>query len=670
MKKVIAYCLIAFFPIGAHPQTIQWATKVLKFSSQYSEIGGSAKQVLGKPNTLGGDHSNTAWAVAKKGENELPEKAFIRVGFKKPMSVRQVAIGESFNPGAIELVVLYGKGKKQVVYQNSPEKIKENSRILNIFFEETEFAVEEVEVTLQPGKVAGWNEIDAIGISDSYDSVKVSINLVPNLVFSSEPENLGENINSKYPEVSPLIVPDGKMLYFSRKNHPNNIGGAEDADDIWYSRLLVDSSWGKAKNMGPPLNTKGSNFIQSITPDGNTLLLANVYNAVSGAMTSGISISHKGKGGWSFPKKLEIEDDYNESELVSYFLANSGKTLLLAVQRKDTYGERDLYVSFLKKDGTWSKPKNLGPVVNTMSDEGAPFLASDDVTLYFTTSGHPGYGNNDIFMTTRLDENWENWSEPQNLGPQINSPGSETYFRIPASGNFAYFTSKKNEATQSDIYRILLPGKVKPKPVVLISGKVLNAKTKQPLAADIVCQILPGGEEVGIASSDPNGGDYKIILPYGKNYGFLAQAAGYYSVNENMDVTNLNQYTEINKDLLLAPIEVGQTIRLNNIFFEFGKATLKEESFIELNQVIKFMGDNPNMEVEIAGHTDNVGSDENNLKLSQDRAQAVVNYLTKNSVDQRRLTAKGYGESKPVDSNETDAGKQMNRRVEFTILKR
>ena len=495
------------------------------------------------------------------------------------------------------------------------------------------------------------------------------------LQFDAEAENLGPNVNTTHSEVHPMVAPDGKVIYFNRKNHPQNIGGVEDEDEIWFSELQEDGTWSVAKPFPAPLNNKDNNSIHSITPDGNTILLMNVYNYFDGSMSNGTSMAYRSRGGWTFPKKQNIEKYENRSDYVSYFLTNDGKAIIMSIEmKKKNIGERDLYVCFKTGENEWSAPKNLGPVVNTAEDEGSPFLAADGVTLYYSTAGHEGgYGNNDIWKVKRLDDTWQNWSKPVNMGSKINTDDWDSYFTIPASGEYAYFVSHKNSIGESDIFRIKLPTEAKPDPVVLISGNVYDSKTKEPIMTNIAYELLPEGKEVGIARSEPEKGAYKIVLPSGKNYGFSAKADGYYAISDNIDVTELKEYQEIKRDLYLTPIskmKVGEIVRLNNIFFEFGKATLKEESYPELKKVVILLNDNANMQIEISGHTDNVGSDDANLKLSQDRAQSVVDYLIENGIKKNRLVAKGYGETQPVATNDTDEGRALNRRVEFKILKK
>ncbi len=484
---------------------------------------------------------------------------------------------------------------------------------------------------------------------------------------SIKKENLGRSVNTKYSEHWPVISPDGRTLYFLRENHPDNFS---ESGDIWVSTLQKDGSWSIAKHLGKPLNTIDGGSVCSVSPDGNTLLLLGLYNINGRINFDGFSISKKSKDGWSFPLGVVIKNFYNLNNHWSGYLSNDGKKLFMGIQRADSYGECDIYVSFLQSNNVWTEPMNLGSVINTKEMEEDAFLASDDITLYFESKGHGGYGGFDVFMSKRLDDTWKNWSKPVNLGPSINTKKDDQEYYITAKGDFAYFASGDESFGELDIFRIKLPEKVKPKPVVLIFGKVLNAKTNEPIVAEIKYEILPTAIEAGIANSNPSDGSYKIILPYGKNYGYSAVANGYYSISENINLEKLSEYKEIEKNLYLAPIEVGEIVRLNNVFFDFDKYELKPESYSELDRVVKFLNEYLSVEIEIAGHTDNIGNNEYNQKLSENRANAVANYLFSKGISKDRITVIGYGETLPIDTNETEEGRQKNRRVEFKILKK
>jgi len=484
---------------------------------------------------------------------------------------------------------------------------------------------------------------------------------------TNKKENLGRGVNTKYSEHWPVISPDGKTLFFLREDDPNNFGLS---GDIWYSILQKDGAWSNAVHAGKPLNNIDGGSVCSVSPDGNTLLLLGTYRKDGYIDFNGFSISRRTKDGWSFPLGVVINNFYNESEHWSGYLSNDGKKLFMGVQRKDSYGKCDLYISFLQSNNVWTEPMNLGSVINTSEMEQDAFLASDNVTLYFESEGHGGFGGFDVFMSRRLDDTWQNWTVPVNLGSSINTKKDDQEYYIDAIGEYAYFASEDNSFGELDIYRIKLPDKVKPNPVVLVYGTVYNAKTNQPLETEIKYEFLPEGTDAGTANSDPVSGSYKIILPYGKSYGFSAKSSGFYSISENLNLKEVLQYKEIKMNLYLVPIEVGETVILNNIFFDFNKWELKPESYSELDRILKFLNDYPAVEIELSGHTDNIGTADYNLALSEKRAGAVAEYLFGKGIFKERITVFGYGETKPIASNDTDEGRQKNRRVEFKIIKK
>ncbi len=484
---------------------------------------------------------------------------------------------------------------------------------------------------------------------------------------TAKPENLGPSINTAAEELCPVISPDGKTLYFVRQGSDESIGGPSD-QDIWYSTLNADGSWARAIHMSAPLNDSGYNIVASVLPDGNTLLLLNVYRP-DGTHGEGFSYTHRTRTGWSFPQKIEITNYYNNDAHTSAVMSNDQKTIIMSVQRDDSYGGRDLYASHLNAEGIWSEPVNLGNEINTPETEGTPFLAADGVTLYFSSDGHGGYGDRDIFVSRRVDSTWQHWTKPENLGPSINTPGWDGYYTIPASGEYAYLVTDHDGYGQEDICRVALPKAMKPKPVILVSGHVLNTKTNQPIGANITYSSLTASNELGTATSDSVSGGYKIVLPAGDRYAFHAEASGYYPITENIDASSLTEYQEVNRDLRLVPIERNSIVRMNNIFFEYAKADLKPDSYQELDRVVKFMQTNPKVVIEIGGHTDSIGNTQSNIALSKARAEAVADYVVKAGVPVSRISAKGYGKSRPIASNSTDEGRQQNRRVEFTILR-
>ncbi|GAB4036254.1 OmpA family protein [Spirosoma jeollabukense] len=509
-------------------------------------------------------------------------------------------------------------------------------------------------------------------------------------------ENLGNLVNSEYNEINPMISPDGKTLYFARISHPNNTHGTKGSQDIWYAKLdTLTNKWGPAQRMGQPLNKDEYNCAYSITPDGNTMLIKGQYDK-GNYETRGFSISKRTATGWAAPQKIDIPGYVNMSkgQFDCGFMSSDGKVLLMAFSEKKNSKEDDLYVIFRQKDGSWTKPMNLGPEVNTKFTETTPFLAPDGATLYFSSDREGGLGSNDIYVCKRVDKTWKHWSKPVNLGPKVNTDGYDAYYTLAASGDYAYLTTFKNTLGKGDIVRVKLsdgssidqPSKVsngddvagktgadatRPDPVALISGKVIDQITGKPVEARIIYQTLPDGAEAGEATSDPLTGEYKIVLPYGQKYTMRAVAKDFIAEGDNIDLTKMQGYQEIKgKDLKLASIEPGHVVPLNNIFFDTGKSELRPESAPELDRLVITLNEFPKMTIEMRGHTDNTGSNEINNKLSQDRADAVREYFISKGIEPDRIASKGFGETKPVATNDSEEGRQKNRRVEFVIVKK
>jgi outer membrane protein OmpA-like peptidoglycan-associated protein len=493
------------------------------------------------------------------------------------------------------------------------------------------------------------------------------INLNPN-VKPGVLENLGTHVNTSYNEYIPVVTPDGKGLYYIGDGNPANTGGPE-KQDIYYSEL-VNGSWTKAKNIGIPLNTSGHNGVFSVMPDGNTLLLLNKYGA-DGVMSSGVSITHRTKNSWTYPENQVIKDFvYGSYGYTDYALSSNGKVLIMAVEGKgEGLGERDLHVSFYAGNNTWSKPINLGNVLNTKGDEQAPFLAPDGVTMYFSSTGHPGYGEADVFMSKRLDDTWTRWSKPQNMGRPINGRGYDGFYSVPASGEYAYFASYRERNHGSDIYRIKLPKEVKPEPVMFIHGQVLSVIDNSPVYSTIHYENLETRKEIGVARTDMNHAEYKLALPYGEHIGVRAEADGYLPVSESFDIKVKKDYIEIVKNLYMMPMKIGSKINMNNVFFVQSKPELIETSYPELTRLAEIMKKYPKMEIVIHGHTDNQGVFNDNMKLSQERADAVKKYLTDHGVDSKRIKGVGHGGTLPASPNDTEENRKKNRRVEFELSK-
>lgn len=507
-------------------------------------------------------------------------------------------------------------------------------------------------------------------------------------------DNIGPSINTEYPEYSPIINADESMIIFtSRRN--TTTGGARDPrdgkffEDIYISYRTGKKEWGFPINPGKPLNSDQHDATVGLSPDGQTLF---IYRGDNGG---DIFVSRLKGNQWTKPERLNknINTKYHES---SASLSPDGRKLYFVSDRPGGFGGRDIYVSELDAKGNWGPAKNLGPVINTPFDEEGIFVHPDGRTIYFSSQGHNTMGGYDIFYS--VFENGR-WSTPINIGYPINTAGDDVFFSISASGRHGYYSSSRAGGYgQQDIYVITFLGpekqmvynsddnllafktgtitqqvieqavEIQTASLTLLKGRILDDVTREPIEAKIILTDVAKNEELAVFTSNSATGRYLVSLPSGKNYGIAVTAPGYLFHSENFDIPERAAYQEIEKDIYLKKAAVGATVVLRNIFFDFGKATLRPESQNELDRLVKLMTEMPNLKIEISGHTDNVGSAQFNKSLSERRAKAVVDYLIEKGISPTRLTYKGYGFDMPIAPNDTEEGRQQNRRVEFKII--
>jgi len=514
-------------------------------------------------------------------------------------------------------------------------------------------------------------------------------------------ESLGSGVNSLYDEENPVLSPDGKKLYFVRKNHRDNVGGKKDLGDIWYAEIDADGQWGTAKNLGKPINNKLENRIIGFSNNGNTMILKNHYTRDgSPAKSQGVSYAELRNGKWSSPLKMDISYFYNKSDDATMSVSADGKVMLLSIQSYDTKGAEDIYVSFSTGFNKWSQPVNLGSTINTQFQEMTPYIASDNMTIFFASNGHGGFGSRDIFISRRLDDTWKKWTKPTNLGASVNTEGVELSYILPG-GDYAYLVSTQNSEGYGDIQRVRISPEDKPKnlvslelvdrkdsitapiiaPViteikidkidvsVTLKGKVVDAnEVEKPIVAQLDYIPTDDLENHVQTTSDGNTGLYNVQLTPGKTYTLRVSAEGYMTIEENLVISG-NSLPSLQKHYLLTPLKVGTTVNLKSVLFEQSTANLMDESYIELDQVSNMLKENPNIEIELTGHTDNRGNAKLNLALSKKRVDAVMYYLISKGTDPTRIKGKGFGGTKPIASNRGENTRKLNRRVEFTIIK-
>lgn len=553
-------------------------------------------------------------------------------------------------------------------------------------------------------------------------------------------ENLGSTINSNDADFLPRILQDGQTLYFISDNRAGGSGG----EDVYISKADEQGNW-KTPSQMYGFNTKSNEGLLSISPDEKVAILFGNYPGSFGG--GDLFYSVKTESGWSTPCNIGGTINSKLWESLAC-IGPDGKTIIYSTDFEDGK-ESELYVTFLTEEG-WTKPKSLGNVVNTAKNEKFPFLAADGKTMYFSSNGHPGFGEDDIFMSRRLDDSWTNWSTPINLGKYINTLDSDKDLSIPASGKLAYVV--RNNAPDgygdADIYKFLMPYSMRPEQLFKLYGHVYNEKDS---AAQVNIKFIDMATNTIVtkATSNDSTGYYSAALPLNKKYLAVIDMKGYLYYSEVIDLTDPDKYrkrytfqqkiveqrskldllkikldslnyqlgvlnqnntdkiretftayekqtrayklaveemenlvytakynwmTETQEDLQLQKdfhvrrAQIGVTFELKNIFFDLGKASLREESKKELDKLFEILS-NSDIVIELGGHTDSIGKDEANQILSQDRVNSVRIYLTDKGIQPARLVAVGYGEKFPVASNSTDEGRQLNRRVEVKILK-
>lgn len=473
-----------------------------------------------------------------------------------------------------------------------------------------------------------------------------------------EPINMGFYVNSENRDYFPALTADGQTIIFSRVVEGN--------EDFFVSNKK-DNEWQKATGLSKVINTVNYNEgAQSISPDGKYLFFTGC-NRPDGLGRCDIYVSHKNGNDWGKPKNLGniINSEHWESQPS---ISPDGGTLYFVSNRPGGIGGYDIWKSMLTEDGVWTDPVNLGPQINTPFDENTPFIHADGKTLYFSSNGWPGFGDKDIFYSRLKDDG--NFSTPVNMGYPLNTFNEETGLIVTADGSEGLFSSNLGGGFGDfDIYRFKMPDFAKPQPITYVKGIVRDKESKELLEATVLIIDLKNNRAVFNDYTSAITGDFLAVMPLGTDYSFNVDAEGYLFNSQRFELKESTGAKPYEVEILLEKIKIGSKVTMQNIFFDTNKFDLLPPSVIELNFLIELLNTNSGVEIEIEGHTDNVGDEKLNQKLSENRAKAVLEFLVKNGIDKRRLTFKGYGESNPKSDNSTEEGKKQNRRTEFKITK-
>lgn len=471
-----------------------------------------------------------------------------------------------------------------------------------------------------------------------------------------DPVNPGPGINSANLEYYPSLTIDGEKMIFTRR--VNN-------DEDFFESRLIRGQWTAAEPVKGKINTNLNEGAQNISQDGEWLVFTGC-NYPEGEGSCDLYIAYSSKStGWSEPRNLGygINTEYWES---APSLSPDKRDLYFASNRPGGYGGKDIWVTMRTPEGKWTKPRNLGPDINTSGDETCPFIHADNQTLYFNSNGHTGYGSSDIFFSRR-DEEGE-WGIPDNLGYPVNTIDEEGSLIVASDGITAYYASDRNDSKGGlDIYSFKLPDTARAFRTFWVKGRVYDKKTIKGLPSAVELTDINTRNVLYRLQTDEEG-NYLVPLPEGKDFAFNVKRKGYLIYSESFSMTGGKIDTPRVINIPLQPLEPGASVVLKNIFFDLNKFTLRDESAAELDVVISLMQENPNLKVEIIGHTDKVGKDADNITLSMNRARSVVAYLVAGGLDKNRFTAKGYGSAQPVSSNDTEEGRALNRRTELKVI--
>jgi outer membrane protein OmpA-like peptidoglycan-associated protein len=472
------------------------------------------------------------------------------------------------------------------------------------------------------------------------------------------PDNLGVNINSIADEYLPALSADGSTLIFTRSKKVDGFRN----EDFYVSYNNTDD-WQLAKNLGAPINTPQNEGAQCITADGLTLY----FTACSRNDSYGrcdLYESNFVNDKWTDPVNLgeNINTENWESQPA---ISADGRQLFFVSNRSGGRGGKDIWVSYKNAKGTWTKAKNLGKDINSSKDDISPFLHWDNQTLYYASKGFVGMGGFDIFLS-RLDEAG-NWGTVKNIGYPINSPSDENSLIVAKDGRTAYFASAyfNDGRSDLDLYTFDLPQESRAREVAYVQGVITDAKMRKPIKAEIELVDLQSGRSYKSSQSDADG-NYMLCLPSDAEYALTVGKKNYLFYSENIHLKQ--EGSILLKNFKIQAIEVGEQVRLDNIFFELEAYKLKDESATELNKIIQFMESNPFLVVEIGGHTDNSGSKNYNLDLSEQRAASVKNALVQRGLKSNRIQIRGYGMSEPLNSNSSEEERSINRRTELKII--
>ncbi len=535
MKKYL-FLVLSLITIHSYTQEVQWATEVIEYSSQFSGKDFSASQVIGPPNAFKfGGKDPMAWMASSPNSQE-----YLVVGFGVPMKMRQIAIVETSNPGAIEMIYVYDENKDaHLVGSFIPGPVDVNNRILNVFLPTYDFNITSVKIVLDGSMVEGANSIDAIGVSTSVVPIRFREGFAYRLNPRLTKKNIDLNAAGEESDIRPVYSEDEKTLFFTRGFSEDNMGGINDPGDVWFS-TYDRGNYSDPVRLGEKINNIGFNTSNSIyyKNDNPRLMVGNVSGSAN-KVRANLSAVSKENGAWTSSEVQKIKNAGDIPVDADYTITDNGNVLIISSELKGTQGGTDLYVSLSEGDNKWGAPINITSI-NTPEDEYAPFFSMEENALYFTSKGYPGLGGSDIFRVKRLDDSWQNWGEPENIGEDINTPYNDHYFYFDEKDAYAYLAQGTKDGMMR-IVRVDRPQFMDANPLVVVKGKVMDEQAATPVNALLSLLIEPENEVYGTTFSNEMSGNYQIFLRSGYKYKLVGEKAGYKKVEMPIELENKNK---------------------------------------------------------------------------------------------------------------------------------
>lgn len=667
--------ILIFLSTQGISQHVNWATVVLDAKKVQNEYENNSFELALGTSSDSSSYNRTDLKhnLYADGYIILPHKnknLQVDFGFKKPTIANKVFIGGLLNDGVIKKCVLLLKNNRfKTIYVGA-----KSTELNKHFSERITFPLETVygiRLHIDHTKAQGWNLLKGIGVykTNGQDTNFFKPDLFdPNMVDVKR-EKLENGVNTlKCSEFNPKLTSDGRKLFFVR-----DCSDKKKQQQIWMSEGSKDN-WNAPTELGKPLNNNGHNYVVSTALDTKVIYVGNVYSDKAEVVGPGLSKSiwSEERKEWGIPEKIELPAMLNNNEMENYFVSPDQQAIIVAMERPDGFGDMDLYVSLYNKyKRAWEDPVNLGPQINSELIEDFPYLSFDDHNLFFSSTGRIGFGGHDVYVAKRLDNTWQKWSKPLNLGPYINSKMDDFGYTVSSSGDVAYLSSVniEGEIHNVDVFQIKLPTNLRQPALTVIEGKIANENNGLPIVATIKLKNLTKNGMYQPLLSSNREGRFTEILQHGGDYEIEIEAPRFFKIIDRLSLLEESQKGTLLKTYKMKPyLDSGQVAVLKNIQFKYSSTEFTPESSPALEELYKILVEQKNMIVEIGGHSDDKGSDTFNLKLSKWRAAAVVDFLLKKGIRPWRLKSVGFGETAPLASNDSDEGRALNRRVEMLIL--